>query len=457
VSCLEASPFDAGTAYLVVDNHRLDDMKPYLYRTTDYGATWKSLSAELPQDVYLHVVRADPQARGYLYLGTERGVMFSPDHGANWLPLKMNLPTVAVHDLVVKDNDLVVGTSGRGIWIFDDLTPLRELRKPLQGKVEAAYPERMLLEGQPAVRWRYHPPVHSTEKHTVGENPPKGAIIHYYLKKAGKKVTLEVFDEKGGLVRRLTSEKDKEDTPDPLDPAAEKEKEKKRLPKGPGLRRVVWDLHHQGARTIKGAKVDSGNPREGPLVVPGVYTLKLTVDGQALPERKLEVRPDPRVSIPAEELAEQLKLALTVRADLNKVADMANRLRAIRAQVATRNKLLKGDKAAAPLIAQGKALLGKLDALEAKLHNPKAEVAYDILALKGGAKLYSQLTAMLETLREADGAPGQGIREVYADHARELRQLEGEYGELLAGEVARLNEAARRLEVPAVIVPRKEK
>ncbi len=454
VRCIEASPFDAGTAYLVVDNHRLDDMKPYLYRTTDYGATWKSLSGKLPQDVYLHVVRADPKAKGLLYLGTERGVMFSPDHGSNWLPLKMNLPTVAVHDLVVKDNDLVVGTSGRSIWIFDDLTPMRELRKLLQRK-EASYPDLMLLDVQPAVRWRYHPPVHSTEERTVGQNPPNGAVIHYYLKKAAKKVTLYVLDEKGGLVRELTSEKDKEEAPDPIDPDAEKEKEKKRLPKGQGLHRVVWDLHYRGARTIRGAKVDSGNPREGPLVVPGVYRLRLLVDDQALPERKVEVRPDPRVNIPADELAEQLKLALAVRDALNKVADMANGLRAIRAQIVTRNKLLRSDGASAPVVAQGQQLLGKLDALEAKLHNPKAEVAYDILALKGGAKLYSQLTALLETLREADGAPGQGIREVYAEHAEELRALEGEYRELLTGAVARLNEASRRLNVPAVIVPRK--
>jgi photosystem II stability/assembly factor-like uncharacterized protein len=453
VSAIEASPFDAGTVYLVVDNHRLDDMKPYLYRTTDYGRTWQKLSGKLPQDVYLHVVRADPKAKGLLYVGTERGVIFSPDDGATWLPLKMNLPTVAVHDLVVKDNDLVVGTSGRSIWIFDDLTPVRALRELLLKK-EADWPERLFLEVQPAVRWRYHPPVHSTEERSVGENPPQGAVVHYYLKKAAKKVTLEVLDEMGGLVRRLTSDKDTEETPDPTVPDDE-DREKKRLPKGPGLRRAVWDLRYEGARLIKGAKVDSGNPRVGPLVNPGTYTLKLTVDGKALPERKVEVRPDPRVSIPSEELQEQLKLALAVRADLNKVADMANRLRSIRAQILTRNNLLKGDKAMAALVLQGKSLLGKLDGLEGKLHNPKAEVAYDILGQKGGAKLYSQLTALLETLREADGTPGQGLREGYAEQAREVRQLEDEFRALMTGDLARLNEAARRLEVPAVIVPRK--
>jgi photosystem II stability/assembly factor-like uncharacterized protein len=455
VSCIEASPFDAGTAYVVVDAHRLDDLKPYLYRTTDYGQTWQRLGDKLPQDVYLHVARADPKAKGLLYVGTERGVAFSPDDGATWLPLKMNLPTVAVHDLVVKDNDLVVGTSGRSIWIFDDLTPVRALRN-LATKKEADYPGTLLLDVQPTVRWRYHPPVHSTEERTRGDNPPKGAVVHYYLKKKAKKVALEVRDDKGGLVRELSSEKDEyEPPPDPLDPPEDVKKQKeKRLPKEQGLHRVVWDLHYQGARTIKGAKVDSGEPREGPLVTPGVYTIKLTVDGQALPEKKVEVRLDPRVSIPAEELKEQLKLALAVRDDISRVADMANGLRSVRGQTLARHKLLKAHKEAAPLLAPGKALLGKLDALEAKLHNPKAEVAYDILAQKGGAKLYSQLVSLLEVLREADGAPGQGVREVYAEHARELRQLEGEFRALVTGELARLNEAARKLDVPAVLVPR---
>jgi hypothetical protein len=257
-------------------------------------------------------------------------------------------------------------------------------------------------------------------------------------------------------VRRLSSAKDEhEPAPDPTDPPEDvKKRKEKRLPKGPGLHRVVWDLHYQGAHTIKGAKADSAPPEEGPLAVPGVYTLRLTVDGQALPEKKVAVRPDPRVSLPADDLHDQLKLALAVRDDISRVADMANQLRALRGQIQARAKLLKGDKKAAPLLAQGKELVSQLDALEAKLHNPKAEVAYDVLAQKGGAKLYSQLITLLEVLREADGAPGQGVREVYAEHARELRQLAGEVRALVGGALARLNEAARQLDVPAVIVPR---
>ena len=125
ISIIEASPFDAATAYVVIDNHRLDDLKPYLYKTSDYGKSWKALHSKLPGDVYLHVVREDPSKRGTLYLGTERGVMYSTDDGANWKKLQLNMPTVAVHDLAVKGDDLIVGTHGRSIWVLDDLQPVR--------------------------------------------------------------------------------------------------------------------------------------------------------------------------------------------------------------------------------------------------------------------------------------------------------------------------------------------
>src|SRR5262249_31695046 len=131
VCCIEPSYFDAGTAYVVVDAHRLDDMRPYLFKTNDYGKTWDKLTAKMPGDVYLHSVREDPKHKGLLFAGTERGVIFSHDDGASWRELKLNLPTVAVHDLVVKDNDLVVGTTGRSIWIFDDLTAIRDMKPPV--------------------------------------------------------------------------------------------------------------------------------------------------------------------------------------------------------------------------------------------------------------------------------------------------------------------------------------
>src|SRR5262249_11261740 len=222
VDCIEPSPFDAGTAYLVVDAHRLDNMKPYLYMTNDFGETWKSLSAALPQDIYLHAVREDPVRRGMLYVGTERGVAYSTDEGGTWQQLRLNLPAVAVHDLRVKNNELVLGTHGRSIWIFDNLSVLREMSPQIvQSDVH-------FFSVQPSIRWHYHGSFHAKP---IGQNPPAGAIIDYYLKeKPEGKITLEIRDAKGALVNTFTSKPAKKKKAADASVAAEKTREKVETP-----------------------------------------------------------------------------------------------------------------------------------------------------------------------------------------------------------------------------------
>jgi photosystem II stability/assembly factor-like uncharacterized protein len=487
VDCIEPSPFDAGTAYVVVDNHRLDDMHPYLYKTTDFGTTWKSLSASLPPDIYLHAVREDPKRKGLLYLGTERGVAFSADDGASWRPLKLNLPTVAVSDLVVKDNDLVLGTNGRSIWIFDDLTPIREWSR------QVAEEDVHLFPAQPVIRWRYDSPIHFPGGRKGMDNPPRGAIIDYFLKSKPKEpITLEVLDAHGALVRKLSSVVEPpaiaEDDPD----APHEVPKPTKLPVHVGVNRVVWDLRYEGAEEIKGAKIDAGEPFEGPLVSPGTYTLRLTVLGKTATTTVL-VQPDPRLLLRGEptfwasalpvlaptawspllvrdlrfvwlaaqghrlqaELDEHLKMALQVRDDLTRVARLVDQVRAIRRQLAARNELLKGNTKAEPLAKAAGELINKLDVLEAKLHNPKAQVTYDILAQPGGAQLYSQLGAMYEWLQESDGPLTQGMHEVFAGLEQDVQKHTADLKSLVAGDLARINEQTRTLDIPGVIVPEK--
>ena len=443
IKMIELSPFDAGTAYLVVDAHLLDDFHPYLYKTTDFGQTWKKLSDPLPQDVYLHVVRADPQRPGLLFAGTERGVVFSLDDGATWHPLKLNLPTVAVHDLVIKDNDLVLGTNGRSIWVLDDLTPIRRCTPEV---LDAAV---HLFPAQDAIRWRYHSPV-TRHRHHAGENPPRGAILHYRLKRKPQgDVTIAILDAEGRVVRTLSS------APDPdFDPENEWGPPRKEtlLPKEPGLHRVVWDLTAAGGKRIKKAKLDSGDPADGPLVPPGRYTVRLTVDGASW-TTPLTVKPDPRVQVPPDVLAEQYRFVCAVRDDVTRLAALVHQLRTVRRQLADRNDVLKDDPAAEPLRKSAQKLIEKCDALEGKLHNPKAQIAYDILAERGGARLYSKLVLLYEFAKDGDGAPTQGMREVYDLHAKELAQYEAEWKDLLAKDLAELNQLARKLDYPHIIVP----
>jgi photosystem II stability/assembly factor-like uncharacterized protein len=437
VSLIEPSPFDAGSAYLVVDAHRMDDARPYLWKTADYGRTWKSLSGGLPKDVYLHAVREDPKRRGLLYAGTERGVSFSPDDGLSWQELKLNLPTVAVHDLVVKDDDLVLATHGRAIFVLDDLTPLREGSR-------ATLAEAVHLFGvPPAVRWHLDDPISSHGK-GPGENPPAGAIVYYWLKDEPKDdVKLEVLDEKGALVRTLSSRKVEpavaEDDPDP------EEAEPKPPPKAAGLNRAVWDLRYEGASKIKHAKVDAGDPGKGPLVLPGRYTLRLTA-GSETQTTSVEVKLDPRVKAAPSDLEQQLAFALALRDDLSRLGATVEALRSVKAQLKARVAPLRDQKGREGLLAAADALAAKCDALEARLHNPNAEVAYDILAQRGGAMLYSRLAPLYSWASEGDGAPTQGMRDVYAEERRELDALLGEWQALVGSDVVELNKLAREVD-----------
>jgi len=439
VSLIEPSPFDAGTAYVVIDAHRLDDMKPYLFKTADYGKTWKSLSATLKPDVYLHAVREDPRKRGMLYAGTERGIVFSRDDGATWEPLKANLPTVAVHDLQVKDNDLVVGTHGRSIWILDNLTSLREW------KPEVKSAEAHLFPIATATRWRYAGNFHEKGP---GQNPPAAAMIEYWLKaKSGKDVTLDILDSKGEVVRTLSSVADPQEWPiDDPDEGAEEENEAD-LKNAPGVQRAFWDFRHDGAKEVWRAKIDAGSPGDGPLASPGSYTVRLNVEGKTY-TRPLVLNPDPRLAMTAAQYDEHLKFSLAIRDDFTRLTGIIDALRSVRAQIQARKDLVKDDKGSADWVKAAEATAAKLDALENRLHNPKAEVVYDVLAFKGGAQLYSRLGPLYSFVVEGDGVPTQGMREVYAAQKAELDVLEKEWKALAADDIAALNKTA----LPAIVI-----
>jgi hypothetical protein len=444
VSMIEPSRFDAGTAWLVVDAHRLDDMTPYLWRTSDYGRTWKRMDGGLPRDIYLHSVREDPQAKGMIYLGTERGVAFSRD-GATWQSLKLNLPTVAVHDLAVKDGSLVVGTHGRSIWILDDLDTVR------QASSEIAAKDIHLFSAPDAVRWVWH----SSARYTGprGQNPPAGARIYYWLKDEPKgPVAIEILDADGRLVRKLSS-----DTLEPTGSSEYVEDEREALkqlavPKGKGMQRAVWDLAWDGAEMIQGGILDIGYPMIGPTAIPGIYTVRLTVDGKS-ETTQLKLLPDPRSPVSQEELAEQLRFSLEVRDAITRLTRTSEQLRSVRRQLQSRNDLLKKDTRATDLVKASEALLKKVDDVEARLHNPQAEIAYDVLAMKGGAKLYSRLSPLYDFVKSGDGPPTQGAREVFAAQKQELDALDAEWKAVVAGDLAGLNEQARKLDLPAVYVP----
>lgn len=475
VTCIEASPHAAGTAFLVVDNHRMDDYKPHVWKTTDFGKTWAKITEGLDAGTHAKVVREDPKRKNLLYLGTERGVQLSRDAGKTWEPLQLNLPTVPVHDLVVKGNDLVLATHGRSLWILDDLTPVRDTTPAIAKK--AAH----LFAVQPATAWRYTwgGPTSGFTPHAQGTNPDAGAVVWYSLGESFKgEVTVEVLDAKGALVATAKGKREpgaapKDDKKDKDDPNAPKRK----LEPTAGLNKFVWDLTHDGAKVISGAAVDMGSADANVPVAPGTYTVRLTAGNQKLTQTVTvtadprwlaraarSLKPDERVKIEAvggvlpEEaaqkgLTEQQALALAVRDDITKLSNTVARLRAIKKQIDLRDELLKDRQEAKELLKETEALNKKLDAIEEKLHNPKAKISYDIFAQKGGAMLYSQLAWLLANLTDGDGAPTKPQRELATEFQNELAGLVSKFEALAKDDIAKLNAAAKKLGVPELYVP----
>ena len=441
VESIALSASAPGTAWVAVDAHRLDDLRPYLFRTRDGGSTWEAAVQGLPANAYVLSVREDPVVPGLLYLGTRFGLFLSRDGGDHWEAFKLNLPPVVVTDIEVKGGDLVVATSGRSLWILDDLSAVRAWSSEAAAKPVHLFPTR------PAERLQLQ---NGWSAEAAGENPPRGAIVHYSLAaKVEGEAVLEVFDGEGRRVRRLSSIPEPQIYPldDPDEPMKEPEAV---LSTAAGLHRAVWDLRWEGARRLEKAKVDLGDPTVGPLATPGTFHLRLTAGGQT-EETVLNVLPDPRSQVSAADLEAQLAFALDLRGRIDRVVADIGELRAIQTQADDLANRLRSDGRAAGLVAAAKRVTTMASALEGRFHNPKAEVVYDILAQRGGTQLHSNLTFLYVSAIWGEGAPTQGVREVAQELAAKLTELEGQLAELKSGDLAELEREARALNLPRVL------
>ena len=403
VTHIEASHFDAGTAYAAVDRHRLEDVKPYLYRTQDFGKTWKRISHGIPEGSFLNCVREDPVRRGLLYACTETGVYVSFNDGEDWQSLQLNLPVTSVRDLVVHENDLVVATFGRAFWILDDMTPLRHA----EGKVEAS--EAWLFAPETAYRvrpgWDQGTPVPTDE--ALAENPPDGAVLDYYLKeKSTSPVQLEIFAAEGKLVRRFSSDDKLTPTkPESVAFTMNWVHEPEPLPNEAGAHRFVWDLHYalpEGVRT-------SYYWTAGPLVVPGNYTVKLTANGKSSTQ-PLTVKMDPRVKATPEALQRQFALASQLSERIAEVSAALRQANDLRKQIEERQKDAAGENE----------VLTVLEELSQKTESAQGDGGDDYfmlfgLALPGSAReplprVELALTSLLVVAESADVAPTSDLR-----------------------------------------------
>ncbi len=308
IAGIEPSRFDANVAYLAVDRHRLDDDRPYIYRTSDGGANWTPITGGIPANSFVNVVREDPVRKGLLYAGTERGVYASFDDGAHWQPLQQNLPTTSVRDIDVHGNDLVIATHGRGFWIMDDVTALRQLAGVRAGAVTLFKPAAA-IRARPASFTGTPMP----KDEPTAANPPDGAIIDHALPPAVKgPVTLSVLDAHGQLVRRFSST-DPVIAPNPatLPIAPEWVPAPMRLSTTAGMHRFVWNLRYPPLQPATPTEAMEGGGDAGVWAPPGAYTVELSVAGHHY-RQPLTVLPDPRVQVSDAALQREFALARQV-------------------------------------------------------------------------------------------------------------------------------------------------
>jgi len=442
VSLIDPSPHDAAVAYVVFDRHKLDDFKPYIFKTSDSGKTWTAITTGIPEGAYVHAVREDPKKRGLLYAGTETGMYVSFDDGAHWQPLQLNLPVTPIHDLVVKDDDLVVATHGRSFWVLDDITPLRQVT------AQSAQMDALLYQPQTALRLHY--PTEVDKRQPAGDNPPAGAIIDYFLKVAAKdEVTLDILDAQGKVVRHLSSkEKKKNDQPPEWPDQVETPRT---IPAAEGMNRFAWDLHYDDPIETPGAFYYGEGPR-GPLALPGEYQLKLTVAGKTQ-TAPLHLVIDPRIKDAEPVISKQFELSSTVANRIGELHQAINEIRNVKTQIQGLRKRFGDDERLKAALAAADDLAKKMSAVEEQLIQVNMKGSEGNLAFPN--MLNESFYSFSRTIEYADYGPTQPQNEVFKSLDGQLDAQLKKWTQLKTEEVPKIAALIRQVEFPAISVGEK--
>jgi photosystem II stability/assembly factor-like uncharacterized protein len=450
VSMIDASPFDAATAYAAVNRYKLDDEEPYIFRTRDHGASWERINKGIPNGAFVRVVRADPFRKGLLYAGTERGLYVSFDDGATWSRLRLNLPLSPIHDLQIQrtEKDLVIATHGRSFWILDDLSLLHQYR----GSVD---------------RPRLYHPQHSyrveggswhDEAMEVGENAPNGVRIYYALPDTtSTEITLTLRNAVGDSIITFSSEKDPKGEDFKVDRSFHVDSLHRpshhALTKLRGLNRFVWNMRYPGAEELEGGLMWGGTTA-GPKTMPGTYTATLAV-GKDTASVEFEIRMDPRLKVSKDDLQQQFDFLMEVRDTLSAVHKTIKRLRTVTAQVASAKGRMKDldtllTKDATTL---AKKISDTLTTIEGHLVQTKAKAFQDLLNYP--VKLNNKIASLASVASSSDGRPTKQTIDLFGELAKVAWSHRSTLQEIESGLVAEFNAAVKALDLPAVL-PEKE-
>ncbi|HSD46874.1 MAG TPA: hypothetical protein VLB87_09620, partial [Pyrinomonadaceae bacterium] len=456
INSLEASSHDPGTAYIAATMYKWDDNRPFLYRTSDYGKTWKKITTGIPDTAFTRVIREDPNKRGLLYAGTETGMYVSFDNGDHWQSFQLNLPVVPITDLAVqkRDRELVVATQGRSFWILDDLALLHQMMDA--GGLNSVSETRLFTPKEsyrmPGGGFGGPPPATAT----IGRNPPNGVVVYYSLKsKPTTDLDLEFLDSTGKSIRKFTQKLRREG-----EPAAAQ------APAGPpageggfggggaappvttdvGLNRFVWDTRYPDATRFPGMILWAGEVR-GPKLPPGRYQVKLTVDGKTLTQN-FEIKADPRLTTTPADYARQLELGLKIRDKLTQTHDAIIQIRDVRKQVEDLVKRVGAQ--SKPINDAGTALNKKLTAIEEALYQTKNQSNQDPLNFP--IRLNNKLAALGGVVGSAEAAPTAQSYAVYDELVTAIDAELGKLSQIMKTDVPAFNQLVRDQNIPAVVV-----
>jgi len=464
INSLDASPFDAGTAYVAATMYKYDDYKPYLYKTSDFGKTWKKITNGIPDGAFTRVIREDPNKRGLLYAGTETGIYISFDDGANWQSMQFNLPVTPVTDLAIqkREKELVAATQGRAFWVFDDL-PL--IHQTMDAGGFKATSDTKLFKPKDAYRMPGGGGFNLPATATVGKNPANGVVVYYSLKaKPTSDVVLEFLDSSGKSIRKYTARAPRPQ-PSPAPGAAQvttppdtsqapsgEESEffgsgaAARVTTDAGLNRFVWDLRYAEAMRFPGMILWAGETR-GPRVVPGNYQVKLTVDGATMTER-LEVKPDPRLTTTAADYAKQLELSLKIRDKLSETHNAIVQIRDVKKQVDDLVKRVGGQ--SKPIADAGASLNKKLTEVEEALYQTKNQSSQDPLNFP--IRLNNKLAALGGVVARSETPPNDQSYAVYEELSAQIDAQLQRLAQIMKTDLPAFNQLVRDQNIPAIVV-----
>ena len=441
ISIIEPSPHDPGTAYLAATRYKSDDFKPYILKTDNFGKSWKLITNGIPENEFTRVVREDPHRKGLLYAGTERGVFVSFNDGLSWQSLQLNLPAVPIHDLVIqsREKDLVVATHGRSFWILDDLSPLHEIND------EIANSEAFLFQSRPVYLMGGRS--FSRPGSTIGQNPPAGVVIQYYLKEIpATEIKLEILDSKGDTVRTFKSK---------ILVKGNKKKEtgfygdsrtRNMLPARAGMNRFVWNERYPDAKGLP-KLILWGGSLTGPVAVPGKYQARLIVGDQRL-TTTFEIKKDPRLPTTLEQFQAQFDLLIKIRDKVSQAHEAVEKIREIREQTNNLANRIKGQNGQKEIKDAASEFNKKLSVVEEEIIQVKIKSNQDPLNFP--IKLNNKIAALTGTVAGTGGAPTKQMYDVFEYLSNKLDLQLNKMQKIIAEELPKFNQLVKNADIPAV-------